>query len=114
MTHFVNVTTEHPSYLKLKRAWTPWDKSQPIHQLNLLEWEVNGPLLEAREGPKMIRTRVQNKPQYKDPTINCHAIKTRECINVIQNWEILGQEIGCQSGLRMLVFIGWWMVSTHN
>ncbi|KAG1781445.1 hypothetical protein EV702DRAFT_1041964 [Suillus placidus] len=38
---------------------------RPLHVLLLLEWEVNGPLLEAPEGPKMIRTRVQNKPQYK-------------------------------------------------
>ncbi|KAG1777584.1 hypothetical protein EV702DRAFT_1045327 [Suillus placidus] len=30
-----------------------------ILPLQLLEWEVNGPLLEAPEGPKMIRTRVQ-------------------------------------------------------
>ncbi|KAG2349295.1 hypothetical protein BDR05DRAFT_1019556 [Suillus weaverae] len=30
----------------------------PYH--HMLEWEVNGPLLEAPEGPKMIRTRVQS------------------------------------------------------
>ncbi|KAG1780880.1 hypothetical protein EV702DRAFT_1042593 [Suillus placidus] len=35
--------------------------SKTIRVVRMLEWEVNGPLLAAREGPKMIRTRVQNK-----------------------------------------------------
>ncbi|KAG2344264.1 hypothetical protein BDR05DRAFT_947646 [Suillus weaverae] len=30
-----------------------------LKDIQLLEWEVNGLLLEAPEGPKMIRTRVQ-------------------------------------------------------
>ncbi|KAG2338177.1 hypothetical protein BDR05DRAFT_952086 [Suillus weaverae] len=47
-------------FLRAQKMMVKTDKPRLEHRAhNLLEWEVNGPLLEAPEGPKMIRTRVQ-------------------------------------------------------